>query len=95
MTDQPTPRPAALDGLLGYVAANLPAEDNRPTSELLAEIDRLRAQLAEQQAENGKLIRWHREDETALNAMRDTIVRLRGELAEATAAVPAAAETGE
>jgi hypothetical protein len=62
---------------------------------LKAEIDRLRVQLTDQQAETAKLIRWHGEDDAALDRMRDTIVRLRVELAEATAAVPAAVETGE
>ncbi|MDX5569519.1 hypothetical protein PYK79_48370 [Streptomyces sp. ID05-04B] len=39
-------------------------------------IEDLRAELA-------KLIRWHSEDETAMKKMRDTITRLRAELATA------------
>lgn len=62
---------------------------------LLAEIDRLRAEVAESQGEKAKLIRWHGEDEKALDKMRKTIVGLRVELAEANAAAPAVAETGE
>jgi hypothetical protein len=50
---------------------------------LKAEVDRLRAELAEQQGETAKLIRWHGEDDAALGRMRDTIVGLRVELAEA------------
>ncbi|MBD9700690.1 hypothetical protein IHE56_01000 [Streptomyces sp. ID01-12c] len=46
---------------------------------LLAEIRRLNAALADQQAETEKLIRWHCEDETAMKQMRGTIERLRGE----------------
>lgn len=49
-------------------------------------------------AEVDKLIRWHREDETALNKMREKVVGLRVELAEATAAravVSSAAEDGD
>ncbi|WP_405673166.1 hypothetical protein [Streptomyces sp. NBC_01530] len=66
-----------------------------PAPELLAEIDRLRAEVAESQGEKAKLIRWHGEDEKALDKMRKTIVGLRVELAEANAAAPAVAETGE
>lgn len=53
---------------------------------LLAEIDRQRTELAELTAENAKLIRWHGEDGKAFDRMRDTIVRLRTELATGQAA---------
>lgn len=48
---------------------------------LLAEVRRLRAELADQRAETQKLIRWHGEDETALKKMRGTVERLRAKLA--------------
>jgi hypothetical protein len=54
--------------------------DHTTVGPLVAEVRLLRAQLAEQQGENAKLIRWHREDETALNTLRGTNERLRANL---------------
>ena len=76
---------------LEYIAAMHP----EVAKTLVAEVRRLRAQVADLGAENAKLIRWHGEDAKALNRMRDTIVRLRVELAETAARVPAVVETGE
>ncbi len=41
------------------------------------EIEQARKRIAELGAEHTKLVRWHREDETALAEMRATIARLR------------------
>ncbi|WP_060905382.1 hypothetical protein [Streptomyces scabiei] len=56
---------------IAYAREDVPA--------LLAEVRRLNAALAEQQTETEKLIRWHREDETAMKRMRGSIERLREE----------------
>lgn len=99
MTDQATSplTDAQLDEVEACVTGPLGTAtvfDHTTVGPLVAEVRRLRAELADLQAENAKLIRWHGEDDKSLNRMRNTIVRLRTELAEAGAAV-AAAETGE
>lgn len=67
----PLPEQESLEGAEGVLKEDVPA--------LLAEVHRLRAELADAEVEKAKLIRWHGEDETALTKMRGTIERLRGE----------------
>jgi hypothetical protein len=88
MPDQPTPDLDAIEARAAhlYEYAQQTGEGDTlagtDVPALLAEVRRLRAELADQQAETEKLIRWRREDETAMKQMRGTIERLRGEKRE-------------
>lgn len=109
MTNQPTPlTELQLDEIEGRAAAlyeyatvtdyegqaELEQLTDKDVAALVAEVRRQRAELADLHAENAKLIRWHGEDDKALDKMRNTIVGPRVELAEAGAAA-SAVETGE
>jgi hypothetical protein len=59
------------------------ARDAMPA--LVAEVRRLRAELAEQHSEVAKLVRWRQEDDAVATEQRATIARLRAELASPTA----------
>ncbi|MGW1615757.1 hypothetical protein ACWCQZ_41175 [Streptomyces sp. NPDC002285] len=70
---------------------DLLAKENKRANAAIDREETAEQTALEAQQERDKLIRWHGEDEAALDKMRDTIVHLRVELAKATAAAPASA----